>query len=188
MQVPVRDSPFGKPVHLSDSDLFCEGAAEARTISQAHRHRLASLMEELDPEADVHNVFIKCIKPNADMTPLAPHGGDVLRQLRQQGVLQAVALIKEGYPHRIGYEELHSRYKPLLARLAASPHARVAMLASVSAKKLVEARVGGRSDSVARRGGPSSSARWARWLGEVGGRRRALSSAGDPYRRVPGGA
>lgn len=36
MQVPVRDSPFGKPVHLSDSDLFCEGAAEA-TVSQGAR-------------------------------------------------------------------------------------------------------------------------------------------------------
>ena len=37
-----------------------------------------------------------------------------LRRLRQQGVLQAVSLIKHGYPHRIGYAEVHLRYSPLL--------------------------------------------------------------------------
>lgn len=37
MQAPVRGSPFGKPpVHLSDGDLCCEGAAEA-TVSQGTR-------------------------------------------------------------------------------------------------------------------------------------------------------
>ena len=44
----------------------------------------------------------------------------LLRQLQQQGVLQSVAIITKGYPHRMPYAELHTRYAGLLRRLSAA--------------------------------------------------------------------
>ena len=96
------------------------GAKPPTTLSEGHRARLATLLGGLDPEASgVHNFFIKCVKPNERMLPNVFHGGYVLRQLRHQGVLQAVAIIKEGFPHRVSYTEVHSRYASLLKQLAA---------------------------------------------------------------------
>jgi myosin heavy subunit len=104
------------------SALPLRGASRGpRTLSEGHRLRLAELLASLDPDRDVHNFFIKCIKPNARLAPRVHERAYSLRQLRQQGVLQAVSLIKQGYPHRIGYAEVHLRYSPLLRQLAEQP-------------------------------------------------------------------
>ena len=123
------------------------GARGPASLSEGHRARLASLLTSLDPrgtpvdapDAGVHNFFIKCIKPNDVMRPDSFHGGYVLRQLRMLGVLQAVALIKQGFPHRIAYTEIHSRYSPLLATLARADQPGSRKLAKIGAKGLVTA-------------------------------------------------
>ena len=51
----------------------------------------------------------RCVKPNAELQPHAHQPAMVLRQLRRQGVLQGVALIKQGFPHRIRYADVHER-------------------------------------------------------------------------------
>ena len=85
--------------------------------------------------------FIRCIKPNPELVPkkihgeqvishdltltthrysqqLTPHvtthGEQVISQLRQSGMLDAVKLIQAGYPTRIPYESIHSRYKDII--------------------------------------------------------------------------
>lgn len=109
------------------------------TLSERHRARLATLLESLDPEGGVHNFFIKCVKPNDRMQPHTHHGGYVARQLRHQGVLQAVALIKEGYPFRVAYAEVHTRYAPLLAQLAATGRPGTKRFAAIGPRGLVMA-------------------------------------------------
>ena len=109
------------------------------TLSERHRARLATLLESLDPEGGVHNFFIKCVKPNDRMQPHTHHGGYVARQLRHQGVLQAVALIKEGYPFRVAYAEVHTRYAPLLAQLAATGRPGTKRFAAIGPRGLVTA-------------------------------------------------
>jgi hypothetical protein len=73
------------------------------------------------------------------MRPHAFHGGYSLRQLRHQGVLQAVSIIKAGYPHRISYHDVHTRYAPLLAQLAADKRPGTEQFASVGPRDLVSA-------------------------------------------------
>ena len=68
---------------------------------------LRELMAELG-SADAH--FVRCVKPNAELVPLKLHGEDVVNQLRMSGMLDAVKLIQAGYPTRIPYEAIHSRY------------------------------------------------------------------------------
>ena len=109
---PPPPPPVGTPAGLR--------GGRAKSLSEGHRLRLAELLGSLDPAAGVHNFFIKCVKPNRRMEPRRAESGYVLCQLRQLGVLQAVMLIKQGFPHRIAYDELHDRYAPLLREMAAS--------------------------------------------------------------------
>ena len=114
------------------------GGKAPTSLSEGHRTRLATLLSSLDPEeSGVHNFFIKCVKPNERMRPAAFHAGYVLRQLRHQGVLQAVAIIKGGFPHRISYNEVHGRYAHLLTQLAASAAPGTQVFASIGPRGLV---------------------------------------------------
>ena len=114
------------------------GGKAPTSLSEGHRTRLAKLLGDLDPEASgVHNFFIKCVKPNERMKPGVFHGGYSLRQLRHQGVLQAVAIIKEGFPHRVSYAEVHTRYAPLLQALAAQNRPGTRTFASIGPRGLV---------------------------------------------------
>ena len=58
--------------------------------------------------------FIRCIKSNPNLAPKELHGANVIEQLRMSGTLDAVRLIQAGFPTRIPYEAIHSRYKDLL--------------------------------------------------------------------------
>ena len=63
-------------------------------------------------EAKAH--FIRCIKPNPEAKPNKIHGVSVMEQLRMSGTLDAVRLIQAGYPTRIPYEDLYSRYRDMM--------------------------------------------------------------------------
>ena len=60
-------------------------------------------------------LFVRCIKPNPEKQPNTIHGKSVIDQLRQSGTLDAVRLIQGGYPARIPYDAIHSRYAKLLS-------------------------------------------------------------------------
>ena len=66
-----------------------------------------------DPFSQAH--FVRCIKSNPELQPRKMHGESVINQLRLSGTLDAVRLIQAGYPTRIPYELIHSRYKDVLA-------------------------------------------------------------------------
>ena len=55
--------------------------------------------------------FVRCIKPNPKLVPQEIHGENVINQLRMSGMLDAVKLIQSGYPTRIPYEDIYSKYK-----------------------------------------------------------------------------
>ena len=52
---------------------------------------------------------------------------------------EKTALIKRGFPHRIGYADVHGRYAPLLRRLGDSGQPHLAKLAALPPRALVEA-------------------------------------------------
>ena len=58
--------------------------------------------------------FIRCIKPNASMTPGDFDPTYTVTQLRHTGLLQCCELLKHGYPTRIAYSEVTERYRPVL--------------------------------------------------------------------------
>ena len=74
---------------------------------------LRSLMTDL-ASSQAH--FVRCIKPNPELVPNKIHGKSVIEQLRMSGTLDAVKLIQAGYPARIPYEDIYSRYKSMMPK------------------------------------------------------------------------
>ena len=62
-------------------------------------------------------MFIKCVKPNRDMRPDQPKPGYILPQLHSQGVLHAVTVAKQGYPHRFKCDEIYQKFGPMIDSL-----------------------------------------------------------------------
>ena len=72
---------------------------------------LRELMGGLE-KAEAH--FVRCIKPNPELKPNKIHGKSVMEQLRMSGTLDAVRLIQAGYPTRIPYQDLYTRYRDMM--------------------------------------------------------------------------
>ncbi|KAI6652104.1 Myosin-IIIb [Oopsacas minuta] len=81
-----------------------------QTVSTHFRNSLRELMVKIE-SAQPH--FIRCIDPNGTKTPklFLPH--KVVEQLRYTGVLETCKIRKEGYSHRMLFEEFIERYKVL---------------------------------------------------------------------------
>ena len=81
-----------------------------QTVSTHFRNSLRELMTKIE-SAQPH--FIRCIDPNGTKTPklFLPH--KVVEQLRYTGVLETCKIRKEGYSHRMLFEEFIERYKVL---------------------------------------------------------------------------
>ncbi len=73
--------------------------------------QLSSLMDML---SGTNPYFIRCIKPNAEKEPNNFHWEYVSPQLRCQGLVEALRILKCGYPTRTTYESIYDRYGKIL--------------------------------------------------------------------------
>ena len=78
---------------------------------------LKDLMTELQ-SSQAH--FVRCVKPNPELLPQKIHGENTINQLRMSGMLDAVKLIQAGYPTRIPYEDIYTKYKSTMPERVAS--------------------------------------------------------------------
>lgn len=81
-----------------------------QTVCTHFRHSLRDLMVKIE-SAQPH--FIRCIDPNGTKSPdvFIPH--KVLEQLRYTGVLETCKIRKQGYSHRLLFEDFIERYKAI---------------------------------------------------------------------------
>lgn len=56
--------------------------------------------------------FVRCIKPNDDRRALRFGKERVMVQLRYTGILETVNIRRQGFSHRIPFEEFVNRYEP----------------------------------------------------------------------------
>lgn len=102
------------------SSLLCSERSQARrqqTVAIRFQKQLTELRSELE---STETQFIRCIKPNSDASPLHLDNHIVGFQLESAGVLQTIALKRQGYPVRRSFIQF-CRYFYLIM-----PHSTVA--------------------------------------------------------------
>jgi len=105
--------------------------AKQYTVSSEFREQLTSLMSSLK---QTKPVFVRCIKPNQLNRPNSFHRENVVEQMRYQGVLQAIAVSRAGYPVRWPHDDCWKLMNSLLPR---NDRKRLA-LATDSKKRCIE--------------------------------------------------
>jgi myosin heavy subunit len=90
-----------------------KGRSSIRGISVASQFRssLQTLVSDLE-ETMPH--YIRCLKPNLKKSPNSFDPGEVLRQLRYAGMMEAIRIRREGYALREGHESFYDRFHMLL--------------------------------------------------------------------------
>ncbi|XP_051022389.1 myosin-IIIb [Acomys russatus] len=82
-----------------------------------------SLMDLLSKMVVGQPHFVRCIKPNDERKALQFSRDRVLAQLRSTGILETVSIRRQGYSHRILFEEFVKRYYYLAFRAHQTPPA-----------------------------------------------------------------
>ncbi|KAH9252192.1 hypothetical protein BASA81_009784 [Batrachochytrium salamandrivorans] len=80
---------------------------QVKTLSSLFRTQLNVLMDKLHKTS---TRYVRCVKPNENMSPMLYEAPLVLRQLRYSGVFEAVEIRKQGYPFRFKYEVFAIRF------------------------------------------------------------------------------
>ena len=80
------------------------------TVSQRHKQQLKNLLDTL---YQTHPHFVRCIIPNEVKKPGIIDAPLVLDQLRCNGVLEGIRIVRMGFPQRIPFAEFKQRYEIL---------------------------------------------------------------------------
>lgn len=106
---------FSKQVYTDgiDGHHATSQRSSIRGISVASQFRasLQALVADLD-RTQPH--YIRCIKPNSSKLPGAFSSGEVLKQLRYSGMMEAIRIRREGYALREDHESFYNRFSVLL--------------------------------------------------------------------------
>lgn len=106
-----------------------------RGISVASQFRIS--LQDLVAELEITQPhYIRCIKPNLNKAPNAFDGGEVLRQLRYAGMMEAIRIRREGYALRETHESFYSRFNVLLNSSEKKEGVGIQILVRVLSKRL----------------------------------------------------
>eukprot|EP00760_Papus_ankaliazontas_P015295 PhM_4_TR16453/c0_g1_i1/m.14410 len=83
-------------------------ARKKETVSGKFRRQLRALLDEMH-RTESH--FVRCIKPNPEAKPRLADNAYVGSQLECAGVLQTIAMKRQGYPVRKPISEFFARYR-----------------------------------------------------------------------------
>lgn len=104
------------------------------SVSAQFRTSLQALVADLDC-TQPH--YIRCIKPNDSKAPSKFMSGEVLKQLRYSGMMEAIRIRREGYALREDHETFFHRFSVLLTSdERESDRAGIEKLVSVLSKRL----------------------------------------------------
>lgn len=80
--------------------------------------------------------YIRCIKPNLLKSPNAFASGEVLKQLRYSGMMEAIRIRREGYALREDHESFYNRFSVLLSEKDLEAGSGIEHLVKVLSKRL----------------------------------------------------
>ena len=101
---------------VADAD---PSASDQRRATQVTKNTIAASFAKSMSllNAELHTTrcaFVRCIKPNAEMTPGVFDSGYVVEQMRALGLVQACEVMKVGLPSRMTYADLKTSLAPIV--------------------------------------------------------------------------
>ncbi len=106
-----------------------------RGVSVASQFK-TSLQELVGDLEQTQPHYIRCIKPNLKKASNDFDAGEVLRQLRYAGMMEAIRIRREGYAHREAHESFYNRFNVLLDSKDLKEGEGIAHLVTVLSKRL----------------------------------------------------
>ena len=103
------------------------------SVASQFKTSLQDLVHDLE-QTQPH--YIRCIKPNLKKAPNNFNSGEVLRQLRYAGMMEAIRIRREGYAHREAHESFYNRFSILLDSKDLEAGEGIAHLVTVLSKRL----------------------------------------------------
>lgn len=103
------------------------------SVATQFKASLQSLVTDLE-RTQPH--YIRCIKPNLSKAPNSFDSGEVLRQLRYSGMMEAIRIRREGYALREDHESFFNRFSVLLQPEDLGEEAGIEQLVKVLSKRL----------------------------------------------------
>ncbi|XP_063744008.1 myosin-IIIb [Eleginops maclovinus] len=113
-----------------------------QTVASYFRYSLMDLLSKM-VVGQPH--FVRCIKPNDDRQALRFNKERVMLQLRYTGILETVNIRRQGYSHRILFEEFVNRYYYLAFRAHQMPQTSKENVVAILKRAKLEAWVLGRT-------------------------------------------
>lgn len=106
--IPLVRDVLGVAATTDDRRSLIRGFSVASQFKQS----LQSLVDDLEM-TQPH--YIRCIKPNLDKCSNQFHAGEVLKQLRYSGMMEAIRIRREGYALREDHSSFYNRFSVLLS-------------------------------------------------------------------------
>jgi myosin heavy subunit len=103
------------------------------SVASQFKLSLQSLVEDLE-KTQPH--YIRCIKPNLKKSPNNFNAGEVLKQLRYSGMMEAIRIRREGYALREPHQNFFGRFSVLLGPEDLDKGAGIEQLVKVLSKRL----------------------------------------------------
>jgi myosin-7 len=103
------------------------------SVASQFKTSLQSLVEDLE-KTQPH--YIRCVKPNLKKAPNTFNAGEVLKQLRYSGMMEAIRIRREGYALREPHQSFFSRFAVLLGPEDLKDGAGIEQLVKVLSKRL----------------------------------------------------
>lgn len=103
------------------------------SVGSQFRSSLQILVSDLE-RTQPH--YIRCIKPNLRKAPNAFSSGEVLKQLRYSGMMEAIRIRREGYALREDHESFYGRFSVLLSQEDLEAGSGIEHLVKVLSKRL----------------------------------------------------
>lgn len=81
------------------------------SVASQFKLSLQALVEDLE-KTQPH--YVRCVKPNLKKAPNSFAAGDILKQLRYSGMMEAIRIRREGYALREDHQSFYNRFSVLL--------------------------------------------------------------------------
>ena len=103
------------------------------SVAAQFKLSLQSLVEDLET-TQPH--YIRCIKPNPKKAPNSFGAGEVLKQLRYSGMMEAIRIRREGYALREDHQSFYNRFSVLLGGENFEGEGSIEQLVKILSKRL----------------------------------------------------